>query len=397
MRILIFNQVAAPVAGEMNRYVLDVAAHLRSAGDTVALVHGRAPKSEFLGTGYVFDHLHEGARNDREVAVRLNAIVEDFLPDVIQIHGVGNLNLDAMLAEKAPTVRFIHNHLFYCSGRHMTWQLPRKICECRHERNCLVSHYAHRCGSLNPAANFFRYNRVTTALAALKKLQGVQVASRVIRDNLMRNGIDPARIELLPLYSPAPVGTKPNVAGTRRMILHPGGLVPNKGVWLMAKSIDELPADVEIVFSGGGSLQNALEDYIKANNLSERIRTIGELTLEQLSHLYAQATVVVMPSMWNEPLGLSGMHAMAHGKPVVAFQSEGIREWLQNGHTGVAVPFADRKAFVQTLEKILSQPAKLEEMGAAGLEVWKQKFQPSQHLKRLRACYTKIAAEWRAA
>lgn len=395
MRILIFNQVAAPVAGEMNRYVLDVAARLRGAGDAVALVHGRHPKSEFAGIGYIFDYLREPTANDREMEVRLDAIVDDFSPDIIQIHGVDNLNLDSLLAERAPTVRFVHNHAFYCSGRNMTWRMPRKICEMKHGPNCAFSHYAHRCGTVNPAANWFRYRKVTTALQALKKLQGIQVASSVIKENLVRNGLDPARIERLPLYSPEPFPGKPSFATGRRMILHPGGLVPAKGVWLMAKNIEDCPGDVELVFAGSGRLQAPLEAFVRRRGLGERVRIIEECTPAQLSQLYRQATLVVMPSMWNEPLGLSGLHAMAHGKPVVAFRSGGISEWLQDGRTGIAVPFGARKEFVQIVKTILDRPEKLAAMGAAGREVWEEKFQASRHVGVLRDYYAKVAAEWK--
>lgn len=376
----------------MNWYVTDVAERLREAGDTVAMVHSRGQRAEFHGTRYVFDHIDEMQAVEEEVRVRLDAIIDDFAPDIIQLHGVWNTCLDPWCAERAPTVRFIHNHRYYCSGFNMTWTRPRKMCDRPHGRACLMHHLTHGCGSLNPVANAMRFNRVTQSLENLHKLTRLQVATRMMRENLMRNGFDPRRIELLPLYASAPTESLPAITTRRRMVLHPGGLVPNKGVWLMARGIESLPPDVELVFGGAGPLQAELEDYVKHRALSERIRVMGELEPAQWSRLFAQAEVVVMPSMWNEPLGLAGMFAMAHAKPVIAFQSFGINEWLQNGVTGYTVDFGDRRSFLGRVSQALGEPAQLAAMGAAGRKVWEQKFRPAQHVERLREFYRRVIA-----
>lgn len=393
MRILIFNQTAAPVQGEMNPYVLDIAARLRDEGETVALVHGRTPKSEFEGTGYIFDHLRESLADDADVRVRLDAIMDDFAPDIIQIQGVTNTKIDAWLSARAPTVRFIHTHRFYCSGLNMTWQTPRRICQLPHGRSCLLHHALNRCGSKNVAANFLRYRRVGKALEHFKSLHGLQVASESMRENLVRNGIPPEQIELIPLYAAPPLAPKMKSKTAGRIILHHGGLLKKKGVWLLTKSLRSLPKDVSIVFAGGGVLQDALESYVKSHGLSERIRIMGDLTPLQWSHLYHQASLIAIPSVWNEPLGLAGIHAMAHGKPVVAFRSGGISEWLEDGVTGIAVPFGERAQFVKSVQRLLDDPDLSAQLGANGRKIWTQKFQPQHHIENLRAYYERIIAK----
>jgi glycosyltransferase involved in cell wall biosynthesis len=395
MRILFLNQHATPEQGEMNQYVLDVAERLQRAGHNVALVHGRQTKAHFSGTRYVFEHLRPSSARDEEVQARLNAIVDDFAPDIIQLHGVTNFKLDGWLAMRAPTVRFVHNHQFYCSGLTLTWRRPRRICKRPHSKPCLAFHYVCRCGSRNPALNLIRYRKVTSTLRALKQLQGVQVASRMMRENLLRNGLRPERVTHLPLYTAPPAEANVRVRPIRRMVLHSSGLLRRKGVWLMAKSLDTLPSDVELVFAGGGHLQKPLERYVKSHNLSDRIRITGELTPNQWSQLYSQATLVVMPSMWNEPLGLAGLHAMAHAKPVIAFHSNGIAEWMQDGTTGIAVPFADRKAFVAAVRLALEDPERLSEMAEAGRKAWEEKFQPAHHLEALQEYYSTTSSSSR--
>jgi glycosyltransferase involved in cell wall biosynthesis len=45
-----------------------------------------------------------------------------------------------------------------------------------------------------------------------------------------------------------------------------------------------------------------------------------------------------MPSLWPEPLGLSGLEALQLGTPVVAFATGGIPEWLEDGVDGYLAP-----------------------------------------------------------
>lgn len=393
MKILFLNRVAAPVEGGMNQYVLDVAARLRTAGETVALVHARNPPSQFHGTGYVFDHLDQFTPDSHEVFVRLEAILEDFQPDLVQLHGVSNAALLPWLAKRLPTVQFVHNHRYYCSGGDMTWRRPRRLCHRPHGRSCLVNHAACGCGTGNPARTWMRFRAVGRELAALRTLRGIQVASPVIRENLERNGIDPARITLLPLYAPEPADERRPMAVGRRMVLHVGGLLKKKGAWLMLRGLDRLPPDVELVFAGGGELESELCGEIHRRGLGGRVRVMGELDPHGWSALLHQVTLVVMPSRWNEPLGLPGLQAMAHGKAVVAFRSEGVAGWLQDGVNGVTVPFNNAPAFLRAVRELLDTPPRLTEMGRRGLDLWKDQFQPATHITRLRKYYRRITSE----
>jgi len=392
MKILLLNEVAAFTGGEMNYYVTDVASRLAATGDTVALVHGRFPRSEYRGTGYLFDHLRKMGASQEEVRVRLEAILDDFGPEVIQIHGVANLGLDRWLARRAPTLRWVHNHRFYCSGGRMTWAWPRRVCERAHGPGCLAAHATRGCGSPNPVDNLVRYRQVSHSLAHLRTLPGLQVASRMMADNLIRNGIAPERVRHIPLY--APEAAAPARPPERPFILHAGGLVRQKGVWLMLRLLQRLDPSLDIVFAGGGGpLETPLREAVARQGLSKRVRIMGEVTLSQWSRLFSQASLVAVPSLWNEPLGLAGLYAMAHGKPVVAFRCAGINEWLEDGQTGIAVPFGDQAAFIEAVARLLECPGQRETLGARALEHWKSRFRPEHHLERLRECYRAAIAK----
>lgn len=392
MRILFFNRSAVPVGGGMNRLVIDTIVRLRRAGHEVALVHARGA-GQMEGTGYIYDDLDERLMPRDRNALRLEAILEDFTPDVIQLHGVGNTLLDGWLASRRPTVRFVHNHDFYCSGRHLTMQRPARACTRPHGRACCLCHVWHGCGSWNPALNFVRYRAVGRSLRALRTVHGLQVMSRTVRDQLLGNGLPEDKVVLLPPYAPLPPPSRHREMSTVRTVLHVGGLIGHKGVWMALSLVDALPADVQLVLAGGGHQREMIEAHVRRRALGSRVRIVGEPSPDQWALLYREATLVVMPVRWNEPLGVEGLGAMAFGKPVVAFDTGGVREWLTDGDTGVLVPFGARRVFRDAVVSLLADSGRLQAMGRRARQVWGEKFLPENHLKALVAHYEKVAGE----
>jgi glycosyltransferase involved in cell wall biosynthesis len=391
MRILFFNRSAVPLGGGMNRLVIDTARRLRAAGQEVALVHGREG-GQFEGTGYIYDDLDERLMPRDRQALRLEAILEDFNPDVVQLHGVGNTLLDGWLAARRPTVRFIHNHDFYCSGRRLTLARPAQLCTRAHGPGCCAAHLLRGCGSRNPAVNLVRYRAVSRSLAALQSVHALQVMSPTLRRQLLANGVPENRVVQLPPYAAPPISSR--VAGSSmRSILHVGGLLGHKGMWMVVRMARELPRDVQLVFAGGGREKKLLEAHVQRRGLGDRVRIVGEPTPGQWSMLYREATIIIMPVLWNEPLGLDGLAAMAYGKPVVAFDTEGLREWLTDGETGVCVPFARRQAFRDAVSSLLEDRARVQSLGRRAREVWQEKFRPERHIAALQAHYESLRGE----
>lgn len=392
MRILFFNRSAQPLGGGMNRLAIDTARRLRMAGHEVALVHGREG-GQFDGTGYLYDDLDYRLMPRDEKALRLEAIIEDFTPDVIQLHGVGNTLLDGWLAARRPTVRFVHNHDFYCSGRRLALQRPMEPCLRAHGKGCCFSHVIRSCGSANPVVNFMRYRAVNRSLPALRSLHGLQVMSDSVARQLEANGVNPGKIVRLPLYAPVWPAAESSPSSSLRTILHVGGLLGHKGVWMVVRMLRELPPDVHLVLAGGGKEKELLESHIRRRGLGGRVRIVGDPTPEQWSFLYRESTLVVMPVLWNEPLGLDGLTAMAHGKPVVAFDTEGIRQWLRHGETGLCIRFGQRGAFRAAVLELIEDRAKLREFGRKAREIWRESFGPKPYIEALVRHYQSVAGE----
>ena len=79
-----------------------------------------------------------------------------------------------------------------------------------------------------------------------------------------------------------------------------------------------------------------------------------------------------------------GIEAMARGRPVVAFDSGGIPDWLDNETTGLRVPAADIPAMTSAIQRLLDNPTLAVEMGRAGVTHTRRTFSHQVYLDQIK-------------
>ncbi|HZP85519.1 MAG TPA: glycosyltransferase, partial [Burkholderiales bacterium] len=95
-----------------------------------------------------------------------------------------------------------------------------------------------------------------------------------------------------------------------------------------------------------------------------RIRYVGYRA--DVENVYHSADVVVVPSRWQEPLGLICLEAGACRKPVVATRVGGIPEIIEDGVNGHLVAAEDVDALTSRVEALVADTAARKRMGEAG-------------------------------
>lgn len=158
----------------------------------------------------------------------------------------------------------------------------------------------------------------------------------------------------------------------KSVILYVGRLVKIKGLkyllLAMPDIITEFP-DAVLVVAGpsafsdfivsehGASLYvEELRSIIRRNNLESKIVFTGYVSNEDLRLLYNACSIVVVPSIWEEPCSASILEGMSSGKPVVATKIGGNVELLQEGKAGILVPPKDPHALAEGILYLLSEP-----------------------------------------
>jgi glycosyltransferase involved in cell wall biosynthesis len=127
-----------------------------------------------------------------------------------------------------------------------------------------------------------------------------------------------------------------------------------------------------------------------------RVSFKGWLSSDQLAEEFANASVVVVPSLWPEPFGLVGIEALAAGRPVVASATGGIGDWLDDGISGLCVKPGDVHELAGALNELLADPERQRTMGMAGRQAVNTRFSPERHVAAILDAYRRAHATWQS-
>ena len=106
-----------------------------------------------------------------------------------------------------------------------------------------------------------------------------------------------------------------------------------------------------------------LKQRIAAAGLSDRIRFLGELPIEEVPLWYQRISIYVFASR-VEGFGLTMLEAMAAGDAVVATRAGSAETLIVDGETGMLAPIDDVDGLVQALEPLMRNPERIADMGA---------------------------------
>ena len=150
----------------------------------------------------------------------------------------------------------------------------------------------------------------------------------------------------------------------------------------MLEALRRLTIPWEAVIAGDGNDRTMLENNASAFGIADRVKFTG--WLDEPESCFADCDAAVFPSRWQEPFGLSGAEASAHGLPVVAFDVGGVREWLEDSVTGFIVPEQDVGAMAAKLEQLFRDRGLAKRLGNAGRERIRERFSAERFLAAMR-------------
>lgn len=162
----------------------------------------------------------------------------------------------------------------------------------------------------------------------------------------------------------------------------PGRLIPRKGHQLVLKNCIELSQKItgfKLIIIGDGELRNELESYVQQNALNNCISFTGNVS-DVRTHL-AQADLILIPS-YAEGLPLVIFEAMSVSKPVIAFDTIGPAEVVENGITGYLIKPFDDVQFSEKIIELSKNPETLQRLGVQAKIQVELKFSLSVMTKR---------------
>lgn len=214
--------------------------------------------------------------------------------------------------------------------------------------------------------------------------------SQYLKEEAIRNGFAGEKIEVVPHFTEKNTGGE-IVGPEDGSVLFVGRTDPLKG-------IDELLSALSLIRNqnwkayivGTGEGLHSYKLRAKKLGMENRVLFLNNLAYADLDEYYKRASVLVFPSRSPEAFGLVGIEAMSFGRPVVAFDTGGPREWLIDGETGFLVKRGDIRELADRISRLLGDKALSADMGRNGMEWVKRLYRKDMHIKQLIKIYEDV-------
>jgi len=175
------------------------------------------------------------------------------------------------------------------------------------------------------------------------------------------------------------------------MIGFVGNLIEMKGIQYfinaLPKVFNHFPELLAIIV-GEGTLRKKMEAEVEKLGLHKRVKFLGHVT-DVTSRLIASLDILVQPSL-TESFGLTAAEALSCEVPVVAANSGGLPEIVEDGVCGYIVPPRDSDALSDKICHLLDNPEKRKAFGTAGRQRVLSKFNIANTAEQYLALYQNL-------
>ncbi len=235
--------------------------------------------------------------------------------------------------------------------------------------------------------------------ALLRRLAGVACSSEFLVRRLLEGVAAPGRAPVvvpnwldLRQVPPSPPEREP-------VILFAGRVVRDKGadsfVAACARALPRLPGwRAEMIGAdrfGPDSPDTAFLRGLRPQAAAAGVAMLGYRPHAQVMQAMARAAIVVVPSRWDEPFGLTALEAMAAGAALLCAPRGGLPEVF--GDAGVAIDPDDPAALAAAMIALGTDPAARAALSAAG-RVRARGFDLPVAAAAIEALRHRVLAEW---
>lgn len=174
----------------------------------------------------------------------------------------------------------------------------------------------------------------------------------------------------------------------KKVVVFAGKLTKNKGVKYLILAARKIHG--EVLLLGDGPDRRNLENLVKDERITN-VHFLGHLgdDTTELVKMYSRADVFVAPSVWDEPLGLVILEAMACETPVVVTRKGGIPLAVKDGKNGYFVKSKNAKDITEKVNMLLANDVLRHKMGKTARQIAEKKFSWKVISERFSRIYAK--------
>ena len=312
--------------------------------------------------------------------------IKQVKPDIIHLHEVRKGTASIILAAKhsgIPMVKTLHDVHLACLSEFGLNKKTGTLCLKGSPLHCLKNN----CVSLSMFLKYsvllkiwqwFNKHYVQVLLCPSKFL--LKIMSKLSYKNL----------QYLPHFSSLRNNNSKIVR--KSQILYVGRLVDIKGIIYLIKAFEIIVKkypNLKLILIGSGPEKENLQIYIKKHNI-KNITLINTVPHKKLSYYYRQSSIVVLPSIGFEMLGMTIVESFSCGTPVVASNIGGIPELVKDNITGMLFKPGDYIDLSSKILYLLTNPSLLKKLGLNCLNTIKSSYNEINHYKSLITIYRSV-------
>jgi glycogen(starch) synthase len=331
--------------------------------------------------------------HERTNLVALRRFIKRVAPDVLYVWNLGYTSraiLPASLHSGIPTGLFAFDYGLTDCGTDVWTDQTRKIPgkSVRVVQICL----------LNVAGRLFCRPKEGS-----KGLAFIHYPTQYMKQYLERSGFRAKNWTAIPWGVDTdqfrPATTAPNLK-----ILYVGQIAEHKGVHIAVEALahlyERLPdADVHLTVAGrclSPEYQTRLNLLVSEKKLKNQIKFIGFVNRNELPGLYRQHSILIFPSLWEEPMGITILEGMSSGLCVISSCTGGSAELIDDGTNGLSFRNGDSNDLAEKLRLALSDEMRLTSIRTAARATVLAKYRFETTVNSIENHLSRIASSGRA-
>lgn len=320
---------------------------------------------------------------------KLATLIAQTKPDLCHVHNIytqlSPSILHTLKDQHVPTVMTVHDH-HLISPQYNIWA---EGCGPDHRNIGILRGTISKFHKDSFAASFaqvvsFKYHRWLNIYS--RNVDLFLCPSKYIKQQLVRGGFPENKLRVLP-YGIDPNSAKPNYTH-QKYALFVGRLSEEKGIETIISLAKILP-DITFKIVGRGPSMAKLH---RAGDKCPNLEFMGFRMGDELRELYANATVVLIPSRVHEVFPLITLEAMAHGKPVIGSNVGGMGEVIEDGVNGFLVAPLDLHRWTETLMRIFYDEDLRKKLSHNARDLVETRFSLDVHRRKLMLYYEEAMA-----